>query len=95
MSVISKSHVALVGLGALIGAAGAQAVRTGLVRGLAVKGVVAGMRIKDEYEGIVEQAKAEVDDIVAEAAYLRCASAVADDQADEAQVADDQAADAQ
>lgn len=78
MSVISKSHVALVGLGALLGAAGAQVVRTGLVRGLAVKGVVAGMRIKDEYEGIVEQAKAEVDDIVAEAAYLRCASVAAE-----------------
>ena len=35
-----------------------------------VHGVAKGLQAKAAYEGIVEQAKAEVDDIVAEATYL-------------------------
>lgn len=90
---ISKTHAALVGIGALLGAVGIKAVTSDTAKRLAVQGVAAGMRVKAGYEDIVEQAKAEVDDIVAEAEYLNSEMA-ADDAcccgfcADEPAVAD-------
>ncbi|MBE6469827.1 MAG: DUF1490 family protein [Coriobacteriaceae bacterium] len=66
----SKTHALLVGAGALAGVLGAKLLKSDRVRNLAVQGVAAGMRAKAGYEDIVEQAKAEVDDIVAEAGYL-------------------------
>ena len=60
----------LVGAGFLAGTLGLKAVTSNAAKRLAVQGVAAGMRVKAGYEDIVEQAKAEVDDIVAEAAYL-------------------------
>lgn len=66
----SKTHALLVGAGFLLGTAGLKALQSEPAKRLAVQGVAAGMRAKAGYEDIVEQAKAQVDDIVAEAAYL-------------------------
>ncbi|QWT17757.1 DUF1490 domain-containing protein [Collinsella sp. zg1085] len=67
---VSKTHALLVGAGVVLGAVGVQLLKSTCVRNLAVQGVAAGMRAKVGYQDIVEQAKAEVDDIVAEAGYL-------------------------
>ena len=67
---INKTHSLLVGAGFLLGTLGVKALKSNAARNLAVQGVAAGMRVKAGYEDIVEQAKAEVDDIVAEASYL-------------------------
>ena len=66
----SKTHALLVGAGFLAGTLGLKAVTSDAAKRLAVQGVAAGMRVKAGYEDVVEQAKAQVDDIVAEAAYL-------------------------
>lgn len=70
MITFSKTHALLVGAGVLAGALGAKLLKSDCVHNLAVQGVAAGMRVKAGYEDIVEQAKAEADDIVAEAGYL-------------------------
>lgn len=67
---ISKTHALLVGAGALAGALGVKLLTSEGARNLAVQGVAAGMRVKSGYQDIVEQAKAQADDIVAEASYL-------------------------
>lgn len=66
----NKTHSLLVGAGFLLGTLGVKALQSQAARKLAVQGVAAGMRVKNGYQDIVEQAKAEVDDIVAEADYL-------------------------
>lgn len=65
-----KSHPALVAVGAVLGVVVPKALASEPAKQLAVNGVAAGMRIKAGYDDIVEQAKAQVDDIVAEAEYL-------------------------
>lgn len=70
MFAVSKTHALITGAGVLAGALGAQILKSDCVRNLAVQAVAAGMRAKAGYEDIVEQAKAEADDIVAEAGYL-------------------------
>lgn len=70
---ISKTHALLVGAGFLAGTLGVKAVTSECAKKLAVQGVAAGLRAKQGYENVVEQAKAQVDDIVAEAAYLNSA----------------------
>ncbi|MBY4798171.1 DUF1490 domain-containing protein [Collinsella sp. AGMB00827] len=70
MNPFTKVHLSLVGVGVLLGTLGAQALKTDAAKELAVKAVVSGMRAKKQYEKIVEQAKAELDDVVAEAGYL-------------------------
>ena len=69
----SKTHALLVGAGFLAGTLGLKAVTSDAAKRLAVQGVAAGMRVKAGYEDVVEQAKAQVDDIVAEASYLNSA----------------------
>lgn len=66
----SKTHALLVGAGFLAGTLGLKAVTSDAAKRLAVQGVAVGMRVKAGYEDVVEQAKAQVDDIVAEASYL-------------------------
>lgn len=66
----NKTHSLLLGAGFLLGTLGVKALQSDAARNLAVQGVAAGMRVKAGYQDIVEQAKAEVDDIVAEADYL-------------------------
>ena len=52
------------------------------VKNACVQGIACGMRIKNGYQDMVEQAKAEVDDMVAEAAYLNHRQAAADKAAE-------------
>lgn len=63
----------LVGAGFLLGTVGVKALTSSTAKKCYVQGVAQGLRAKNAYEGVVEQAKAEVDDIVAEATYISVA----------------------
>lgn len=63
------NNVLLVGIGFLAGTAGVKALKSKPVHKACVKTIAQGMKIKDQCESIVEEAKAEFDDIVAEAEY--------------------------
>ena len=67
---ISKTHSLLVAAGAVAGIVVPKILASEPAHKLAVNTVAAGMRVKSGYEDIVEQAKAQVDDIVSEAEYL-------------------------
>lgn len=60
----------LLGAGFLMGTVGVKALTSSAAKRVYVQGVAKGLQAKSAYEDIVEQAKAEVDDIVAEATYL-------------------------
>lgn len=60
----------LVGAGFLMGTVGVKALTSQTAKKCYVQGVAQGLRAKSCYENIVEQAKAQVDDIVAEASYI-------------------------
>ena len=47
-----------------------------------VQGIACGMRVKNCYQDMGEQAKANVDDMVAEAAYITQSEAAADEAAE-------------
>ncbi len=66
----SKTHTLLVAAGAVAGVVVPKILASEPAHKLAVNTVAAGMRVKSGYEDIVEQAKAQVDDIVSEAEYL-------------------------
>ncbi len=65
-----KKSGLLVGAGFLLGTVGVKALTSTTAKKCYVQGVAQGLRAKATYENIVEQAKAEVDDIVAEATYI-------------------------
>ena len=67
---IKKHDALLVGGGVLLGTLGVKALTSKPAKKLYVQAVAGGLRAKASYEDIVEQAKAQVDDIVAEATYL-------------------------
>lgn len=58
------------GLGFLIGTVGLKAATSETARKGYVHAMAQGMKCKADYEDMVEQAKAEYDDIKAEAAYI-------------------------
>ena len=58
------------GLGFLLGTVGVKAATSETARKGYVHAMAQGMMAKNEYENLVEQAKAEYDDIKAEASYL-------------------------
>ena len=58
------------GLGFLLGSVGLKAATSDTARKGYVHAMAQGMRAKNEYQNMVEQAKAEYDDIVSEASYL-------------------------
>ena len=60
----------LMGAGFLLGTVGVKALTSATAKKCYVQGVAKGLQAKSAYEGIVEQAKAQVDDIVAEANYI-------------------------
>lgn len=60
----------LVGAGFLLGTIGIKALTSASAKKVYVQGVAKGLQAKASYEDIVEQAKAQVDDIVAEANYI-------------------------
>lgn len=63
-------NVGLVAAGFLLGTVGVKALTSEPARKCYVQGVAGGLRLKKAYEDIVEEAKAQVDDVVAEANYL-------------------------
>ncbi len=65
----------LVGLGVLVGSLGLRALTSNTAKKVYVQGVAKGLQAKSAYENIVEQAKAQVDDIVAEAKYINSTDA--------------------
>ena len=58
------------GLGFLIGTVGVKAATSKTARKGYVHAMAQGMKAKSEYENLVEQAKAEYDDMKAEASYI-------------------------
>ena len=68
--------------GALFGSAGIKLLTSAPVKNACVQGIACGMRVKNCYQDMVEQAKANVDDMVAEAAYITQSEAAADEAAE-------------
>mgnify|MGYP005784004725 FL=1 len=60
----------LVGAGFLLGTVGIKALTSPAAKRCYVQGVAYGLRAKESYSSIVEEAKAQLDDIVAEASYI-------------------------
>ena len=81
-----------VGAGFLLGTVGVKALTSTTAKKCYVQGVAQGLRAKATYENIVEQAKAEVDDIVAEATYISVVGSDGERPAEPAVEADDQPA---
>ena len=67
---MDKKDWGLLAGGFLAGTLGIKILTSQPARDLYVQGVAAGMRAKASYQDIVEEAKAQVDDIVAEATYV-------------------------
>ena len=78
----STFNALLVGGGFLLGTAGVKAVTSAPAKKAYVQGIACGLRAKNCYQDMVEQAKAEVDDMVAEAAYITQSEAAADNAAE-------------
>ena len=66
----STQNGLLVAGGFLLGTVGVAALTSETAKKGYVQAVACGMRAKNSYDQIVEQAKAQVDDIVSEASYL-------------------------
>ncbi len=66
---IGKGKLVLFGAGLLFGTAGTKILTGKAAKKACVKAVAAGLKAKAEFDRIVEAAKANVDDIVAEAKY--------------------------
>ncbi len=62
----------LVGAGFLLGTLGVKALTSQRARTCYVKGVACGLKAKESYDRVIEEAKAQVGDIVSEANYLNC-----------------------
>ena len=60
----------LLGAGFLLGTVGVKAVTSDTAKKVYVQGVAKGLQAKAAYQDVVEQAKCQVDDIVAEASYI-------------------------
>ncbi len=63
-------HALFAGLGFLVGTVGLKAATSETAKKGYVHAMAQGIRCKNEYETLVEKAKAEYDDIVAEANYI-------------------------
>ena len=66
----SMFNTLLVSGGFLLGTAGVKLLKSEPVKNACVQGVACGIRLKNGYQDMVEQAKAEVDDMVAKATYI-------------------------
>ena len=73
------------GLGFLIGTVGLKAATSNTAKKGYVHAMAQGMRAKAEYESVVEQAKAEFDDMKAEAEYIAVSSKDVEDAESAAQ----------
>lgn len=61
----------LVGIGVLIGTAGLKVLKSKPAKQLYVDALVGGMQVKETASTLVDEAKAEFDDLMAEAEYAR------------------------
>ena len=64
----------LVGAGFLLGTAGMKAITSKPARKLAVKGIACGMKARDSITTMVDEARMQLDDMVAEAGYENAVS---------------------
>ncbi|MDR0501374.1 MAG: DUF6110 family protein [Coriobacteriales bacterium] len=67
---ITKKNVGFIGAGFLLGTLGLKALTSKPAKKLYVQGVSKALQVKSAGLDIVEQAKSNLDDIVAEASYL-------------------------
>jgi hypothetical protein len=65
-----SKEIGLVAAGVALGAVGVKAIKSQTAKRLCVQTVSKGLQIKAAGQDIIEQAKSNVDDIVAEASYL-------------------------
>lgn len=70
LKLLKGTHGLLLGAGVVIGSVGVKMLTSDSAKRVYVKAVAAGMRAKHACEDTFENARAEMDDIVAEAAYL-------------------------
>ncbi|MEF2655576.1 MAG: DUF6110 family protein [Eggerthellaceae bacterium] len=61
----------LIGAGFLLGSVGVKTLTSKKAKEVYVKGIVQGMRVKEEVETMVDEARAEFDDLLAEAGYAK------------------------
>lgn len=61
----------LIGAGFLLGSVGVKTLTSKKAKEVYVKGIVQGMRAKEEVETMVDEARAEFDDLLAEAGYVK------------------------
>ena len=61
----------LIGAGFLLGSVGLKAATSKKAKKIYVKGIVQGMRAKEEVETMIDEARAEFDDLLAEAGYVK------------------------
>ena len=77
------NHGLLVGAGFLLGTVGVKALKSETARKVYVKTIAQGLRVKEEAETIVDEAKAEFDDILAEAGYQNAVDETVEEEAAE------------
>ena len=82
LSFLKGTHGLLLGAGVAIGSVGVKVLTSDSAKRLYVKAVAAGLRAKSACEDTLESARAEVDDIIAEASYLNETTYRPDAQAD-------------
>ena len=71
----------LVGIGVLIGTAGLKVLKSKPAKQLYVDALVGGMQVRETASTLVDEAKAEFDDLMAEAEYARNGDDVPSDEA--------------
>ncbi len=83
------NHGILVGAGFLLGTLGVKALKSEPAHKAAVATTAQVLKLKEEAETIVDEAKAEIDDILAEAGYNKEEEAVEEEAAKELAEAQD------
>lgn len=82
LNFLKGTHGLLLGAGVVIGSVGVKVLTSDSAKRVYVKAVAAGLRAKSACEDTLESARAEVDDIIAEASYLNETASCPDAQAD-------------
>lgn len=77
------NHGILVGAGFLLGTLGVKALKSEPAHKAAVATIAQGLKLKEGAESLVDEAKAEFDDILAEAGYDRAEEDVEEEAAEE------------
>ena len=72
----------LVGAGFLLGTAGMKVVKSKPVHNLCVKSIACGMKVRDDVTTMVDEARMQFDDLMAEASYEHAVSECACGEAD-------------